>query len=156
MLSFTQFLTEAGIRRRQRVERAAFEKDLRVSTDPKSTPAQMAETEKVAAEAETLVSLEQKARSGRILKRAKKEAGIVNPPRRSPFEVFTRPASTPTGNLDPYETLKRIPGGEQAAEWASEMMDATKPGFVRGDRRTVKLIRNAVKNPLDGVGSEGL
>jgi len=36
------------------------------------------------------------------------------------------------------------------------MMDVTKPGFVRGDRRMVKLIRNAVKNPLDGVGSEGL
>jgi len=149
MLSFTQFLTEAGIRRRQRVENAAFKKDLRVSTDPESTPDQMAETEKVAAQAETLVSLEQKARSGRILKRAKKEAGIVNPPRRSPFEVFTRPAST--GNLDPHETLKG-----KAAEWASEMMDVTKPGFVRGDRRMVKLIRNAVKNPLDGVGSEGL
>lgn len=154
MLSFTQFLTEAGIRRRQRVENAAFKKDLRVSTDPKSTPAQMAETENVAAQAETLVSLEQAARSRRVLKRAKKEAGIVNPLRRSPFEVFTRPAST--GNLDPHETLKRIPGGEQAAEWASEMMDVTKPGFVRGDRRMVKLIRNAVKNPLDGVGSEGL
>jgi len=151
MLSFSQFLTEAGIRRRQRVERAAFEKDLRVSTDPESTPAQMAKTEKVAAEAETLVSLEQKARSRRVLERAKKEAGIVTPLRRSPFEVFTRPASEPTGSLDPHKTLKG-----KAAEWASEMMDVTKPGFVRGDRRMVKLIRNAVKNPLDGVGSEGL
>jgi hypothetical protein len=110
MKTFSQYLAEAGIRRKLRVLQA-HEKN------PKSTRGQ-----RVAARQD--VQREQNKRTPRVLHRAKTEAEA------------TTPLPTPGGIHAHVERLERV--GEKAAGYAGQMADAEKPGFIRArERRTL-------------------
>ena len=113
MKTFSQYLAEAGIRRKLRVLQS-------VETDPGSTRG-----ERVSARQD--VAREQARRTGRVISRAKTEAESSEP----------LPTIGGTGILHAHaERLERV--GQKTYGYAAQMADVEKPGFVRArERRTL-------------------
>lgn len=121
MKTFSQFLTEAGIRRKIRVAQATETAALAASLDPMASPAEKTAAVRTARLASTDVKREQAGRTERVLSRAKAEA-----------EAHV-PAPTTGGIHAHVERLERV--GEMAAGFAGQMADVEKPGFVRARER---------------------
>jgi hypothetical protein len=120
MKSFLQYITEAGIRRKERLAIATEKQAGVVDTDPTATPAEKTAANRAAKFADTEVRREQNKRIGRVLSRAKTEAEASEPP-------------ITTGGIYAHaERLERV--GEKAGAYAIQMAGAEKPGFARRKR----------------------
>lgn len=122
MKSFLQYITEAGIRRKQRVAAATEKQSWDINFGANALNPNISRNERrasisTARAAGADVEREQKKRTGRVIKRAKAEAEA------------SEPLPTTGGIHAHVERLERV--GQKAAGYAGQMADVEKPGFVR-------------------------
>ena len=130
MKSFSQFLTEAGVRRKMRLVKGLQNAALRageaaVRAGEYTSPEEEAAHDKLKV-AETDLGREQQRRTPRVIRRAKQEAEQATPPVPAGSGIYT--------HVERLETV-----GERAAAYAAQMADAEKPGFVSRPRRFFRL-----------------
>ena len=127
MKTFTEFLTEAGIRRKLRLVAGLQNAALQAGEAARGqySPEEEAAYDKLKV-AETDLSREQQRRIPRVIKRAKQEAEQATPPVPAGSGIYTH-----------VERLEEV--GERAAGYAAKMADAEKPGFVSKPRRFFRL-----------------
>jgi hypothetical protein len=118
--TFSQYLAEAGVRRKMRLVKGLQNKVLRAG---EAAPRGQSSSEEEAAHrqlkwAEQDLGREQARRTPRVLKRAKLEAERNAPPVPPGSGIYTH-----------VERLENV--GELAAGYASKMADGEKPGFAR-------------------------
>lgn len=124
MKTFSQYLAEAGIRRKMRVDQATETAALAASLDPMASPAEKRAAASTARLARADLQRESGRRTGRVIRRAKAEAEA------------SEPLPTTGGIFAHVERLERV--GERAAGYAGQMAYAEKPGFIRArERRTL-------------------
>lgn len=122
MKTFLQYITEAGIRRKQRVAAATEKQSWDINFGANALNPNISQNERSASirtarAANANVKQEQKKRTGRVMRRAKAEAEA------------SEPLPTTGGIHAHVERLERV--GEKAAGYAGQMADVEKPGFVR-------------------------
>ena len=127
MKTFTEFLTEAGIRRKLRLVAGLQNKALQAGEAARGqySPEEEAAHRELKG-AETDLGREQQRRIPRVIKRAKQEAEQATPPVPAGYSIYTH-----------VERLEDV--GERAAGYAAKMADAEKPGFVSKPRRFFRL-----------------
>lgn len=133
MKTFLQYITEAGIRRKQRVAAATEKQAIAADSEPGITPREKRAANVTAILAAQDVEREQESRIGRVLKRAKSEAEHSEP---------SVSAHTAGGAWPHVERMERV--GEKAVRYAGEMVNVEKPGFV-----------GSTKKPLTPRGNDG-
>lgn len=122
MKTFLQYITEAGIRRKQRLAAATERQSWDINQGANAFNPTISQNERSAAirtarAAETDVKREQARRVPRIVSRAKSEAEAYIPAYVSPEARIER-----MGDV-----------GSMATEWGKEMLAVKKPGFVQGN-----------------------
>jgi len=117
MKSFLQYITEAGIRRKQRLATALERDSWNTQFNADFTSSERSAAIRTARAAETDVKREQARRVPRIVNRAKSEAEAYIPAYVSPEARIER-----MGDV-----------GSMATEWGKEMLAVKKPGFVQGN-----------------------
>ena len=121
MKTFFQFLSEAGIRRKQRVAAATEKQSWNINFGANALNPNISQNERSASirtarTANADVKQEQNKRTGRVMQRAKAEAEA------------SEPLPTTGGIHAHVERLERV--GQKAAGYAGQMADVEKPGFA--------------------------
>jgi hypothetical protein len=126
MKTFSQYLAEAGIRRKQRVaaatERSSWDVNFGANAfNPNISNAQRSAAIRTDRAAHADVNAEQARRVPRIVRRATAEA-----------EAHTPTLNTPKAKIERMGNV-----GELATEWGKQMLAGEKPGFVQSARRSL-------------------
>ena len=153
MKSFSQYLAEAGIQRKKRVAAAA---ERATYTTPANAPHNVQRAvQRTALLADRDVKREEAGRRGRVVRRAETEAIKATADTRPSW--MSGALAAVGGHRRPMSAedilQRRVRTAEIAQEYGEQMAFGGKPRFAPN---SVQRIKNAQKNPLDGVGSEGV